>query len=202
EAAETLTHADFHELFENYVTGVNEIHWDAFFLRVGLRVAASEVTFAAPGFEASQNFDQPPGVVQVEAGSEAERAGLKPGDLIVQMNGQPTGRGFERTIAELDPGSPLRLRILRDGTQQDFPWTFITGDVRLLYAVAMWGASTGVRIAGVRVQTVGLDQLDGSRNYLFMCNHASNIDPPLLIPLIPGRTSVLVKKELFKVPIL
>lgn len=83
-----------------------------------------------------------------------------------------------------------------------FPWTFITNDVSFLYRVAMWGARTGVRIAGVRVQTVGLDRLDRSRNYIFMSNHASNIDPPLLIPLIPGRTSVLVKQELFKIPIL
>ena len=83
-----------------------------------------------------------------------------------------------------------------------FPWTFITGDIHLLYRVAMWGASTGVRIAGVRVQTLGLENLDPGRTYIFMSNHVSNIDPPLLIPLIPGRTSVLVKKELFKVPIL
>lgn len=83
-----------------------------------------------------------------------------------------------------------------------FPWTFVRGDVRFLYRVAMWGARVGVRLAGVRVQTVGLDRLDRTRNYIFMSNHASNIDPPLLIPLIPGRTSVLVKQELFKVPIL
>ena len=30
----------------------------------------------------------------------------------------------------------------------------------------------------------------------------SNLDPPLTLPLIPRRTSVMVKKELFKVPIL
>lgn len=83
-----------------------------------------------------------------------------------------------------------------------FPWTFISGNVGLLYRVAMWGARTGVRIAGVRVKTIGLERLDHSRAYLFMSNHVSNIDPPLLIPLIPGRTSVLVKQELFKIPIL
>jgi len=48
---------------------------------------------------------------------------------------------------------------------------------------------------------VGRDQL-GNRNYIFMSNHVSNLDPPLLIPLIPRRTSVLVKKELFKIPII
>lgn len=83
-----------------------------------------------------------------------------------------------------------------------FPWVLITGNVQPLYTVAMWGAWTGVRIAGVCVRTVGLEKLDRSRTYVFMSNHVSNIDPPLLIPLIPGRTSVLVKQELFKVPIL
>jgi 1-acyl-sn-glycerol-3-phosphate acyltransferase len=83
-----------------------------------------------------------------------------------------------------------------------FPWTFITGDVRLLYRMFMIGAWTGVRLTGVRVQTVGLDKLDPKRNYIFMSNHVSNLDPPITIPLIPGRTSVMVKKELFRFPIL
>ena len=83
-----------------------------------------------------------------------------------------------------------------------FPWTFITGDIRLLYRMFMWGAFTGVRLTGVRVETVGLDKLDHSRSYIFMTNHVSNLDPPIQIPLIPRRTSVMVKKELFKAPIL
>jgi 1-acyl-sn-glycerol-3-phosphate acyltransferase len=83
-----------------------------------------------------------------------------------------------------------------------FPWVFITGDVLPLYRVAMWGARMGVRLAGVRTGIVGLEKLDHSRTYVFMSNHVSNIDPPLLLPIIPGRTSVLVKRELFKIPIL
>jgi 1-acyl-sn-glycerol-3-phosphate acyltransferase len=83
-----------------------------------------------------------------------------------------------------------------------FPASFITGNVRLLYRLFMWGAFTGVRITGVRVETIGLDQFDHCRSYIFMTNHVSNIDPPIQIPLIPKRTSVMVKKELFKVPIL
>ncbi len=35
-----------------------------------------------------------------------------------------------------------------------------------------------------------------------MSNHVSNVDPPILMPLIPRRMSVMVKKELFSVPIL
>jgi 1-acyl-sn-glycerol-3-phosphate acyltransferase len=83
-----------------------------------------------------------------------------------------------------------------------FPWTFITGDVRLLYRMFMFGAFNGVRLVGVRVRTVGLDQLDPARTYIFMSNHVSNLDPPITIPLIPRRSSVMVKKELFSFPIL
>jgi 1-acyl-sn-glycerol-3-phosphate acyltransferase len=83
-----------------------------------------------------------------------------------------------------------------------FPWTILTGDVRLLYRMGMWGAFTGVRIAGARVSTVGLEKIDPARTYIFMANHVSNIDPPLLLPLIPRRTSVMAKKELFSYPLL
>ncbi len=83
-----------------------------------------------------------------------------------------------------------------------FPWTLITGNVSFLYRIGMWGAGTGVRIAGIRTKTSGLDKLDPARTYIFMCNHVSNIDPPLLLPLIPRRTSVMVKKELFSYPLL
>jgi len=83
-----------------------------------------------------------------------------------------------------------------------FPAAYVMGDIRVLYRLFMWGARAGVWITGVRVEAVGLDQFDHSRSYIFMSNHVSNLDPPIQIPLIPRRTSVMVKKELFKVPIL
>jgi 1-acyl-sn-glycerol-3-phosphate acyltransferase len=83
-----------------------------------------------------------------------------------------------------------------------FPWTFVTGDVRLIYRLFNWGAYAGVWLTGVRVEIIGRDQFDHSRSYIFMTNHASNLDPPIQIPLIPKRTSVMVKKELFRTPIL
>jgi 1-acyl-sn-glycerol-3-phosphate acyltransferase len=82
------------------------------------------------------------------------------------------------------------------------PWTYITKDIGFLYRGCMSVAFAGVRIAGVKVQTIGLEKIDPSRTYIFMSNHISNLDPPVTLPLIPRRTSVMVKKELFKVPIL
>jgi 1-acyl-sn-glycerol-3-phosphate acyltransferase len=83
-----------------------------------------------------------------------------------------------------------------------FPWTYLTRDISFLYNTCMNAMWTGVRLAGVKVRTVGLDKLDPARTYIFMSNHISNLDPPITLPLIPRRSSVMVKKELFKVPIL
>lgn len=83
-----------------------------------------------------------------------------------------------------------------------FPAALVMGNIRLLYFLFTRGAWMGVRIAGVRFAAVGLDGFDHSRSYIFMTNHASNLDPPVQVGLIPRQTSVMVKKELFKVPIL
>src|SRR5581483_11488422 len=83
-----------------------------------------------------------------------------------------------------------------------FPAAFLTGNIRLLYALFMWGARAGIWVAGVRVEAVGLERFDHSRSYIFMTNHVSNLDPPIQIPLIPRQTSIMVKQELFRVPIL
>ena len=82
------------------------------------------------------------------------------------------------------------------------PWTYITRDIRLLYWMGMKGAFAGIRIADVKVEAEGLERFDHARTYLYMSNHTSNLDPPLQLPLIPRRTSVMAKQELFRYPIL
>ncbi|MCI0348804.1 MAG: 1-acyl-sn-glycerol-3-phosphate acyltransferase [Acidobacteriales bacterium] len=83
-----------------------------------------------------------------------------------------------------------------------FPWTFLTGNADFLYKVGMVGARSAVRLAGIRIQIEGREQLDPAKTYVFMVNHVSNVDPPVVIPSLPHRTSVLAKKELFRIPVL
>ena len=78
----------------------------------------------------------------------------------------------------------------------------ITGNVMPLYWAASRLARLGVRLAGVRIEIRGSEHLRPGCNYIVMSNHVSNLDAPVLIPVIPGRCSVLVKKELFRIPIL
>jgi 1-acyl-sn-glycerol-3-phosphate acyltransferase len=82
-----------------------------------------------------------------------------------------------------------------------FPYSFITGNINPLYYSATWIALMGARIAGVRFKIVGQEKLTPGQQYIFMSNHVSNLDPPVLIPLLPRRVTIMVKKELFRIPI-
>jgi 1-acyl-sn-glycerol-3-phosphate acyltransferase len=78
----------------------------------------------------------------------------------------------------------------------------ITGNVKPLYYIATSLGRWGVLLVGVKIEVRGRENLEPGRTYIFLSNHVSNLDPPVLIPVIPGRCSVLVKKELYRVPVL
>ncbi|HEY0163639.1 MAG TPA: lysophospholipid acyltransferase family protein [Edaphobacter sp.] len=82
------------------------------------------------------------------------------------------------------------------------PYSMLVGSVDRLYRIAMWIANAGVRAAGIRIELSGTENVPAGRACIFMCNHVSNLDPPVVLPLIPGRSSVLLKKELMGIPIL
>jgi 1-acyl-sn-glycerol-3-phosphate acyltransferase len=82
------------------------------------------------------------------------------------------------------------------------PYTLLVGNISLLYRVAMWVTNAGVRAAGIKIEISGMENIPSGRSCIFMSNHVSNLDPPVLIPLLPGRSSVLLKKELMNIPIL
>jgi 1-acyl-sn-glycerol-3-phosphate acyltransferase len=82
------------------------------------------------------------------------------------------------------------------------PYTLLVGDISLLYRRAMWIVNAGVRAAGIKIEVSGLEYVPAGRSCIFMSNHVSNLDPPVELPLLPGRSSVLLKKELMSIPIL
>jgi 1-acyl-sn-glycerol-3-phosphate acyltransferase len=82
------------------------------------------------------------------------------------------------------------------------PWCWMTGNVLPLYKGTRFILSSSCRLAGVRFRVDGLDRIPGNRACIFMSNHVSNLDPPALISLIPGRTSAFLKRSLMKIPVL
>jgi 1-acyl-sn-glycerol-3-phosphate acyltransferase len=82
-----------------------------------------------------------------------------------------------------------------------FPALFITGRIDLLWNLSVWAARTGCRLSGLRIRAIGREQLEPGRAYLFMSNHCSNLDPPIIVPLLQRRIAVIAKKELFRIPL-
>jgi 1-acyl-sn-glycerol-3-phosphate acyltransferase len=82
------------------------------------------------------------------------------------------------------------------------PWRLITGNIMPLYRGSMFVVRLGLRLAGIRVQVEGLEGVPVGVACIFMSNHVSNLDPPVLLPLIPMRTSVFLKRSLMKIPVL
>ena len=82
------------------------------------------------------------------------------------------------------------------------PYTLAVRDISLLYRVVMRIVHWGVVAAGIKVEVTGLERIPQGRSCIFMSNHVSNLDPPVLLPYLPGRSSVLLKKELMRIPLL
>ena len=123
QAAEAVTHADLGWFFTKYVQGTEEIPWNDFFRSVGLSVVAENNTTGDPGFSASRNFDGPMTVSSVTAGSEAERAGLRAGDTISEINGKAPGLESSDDMAGLAPDDAITLKVRgRRGAEHELKW--------------------------------------------------------------------------------
>jgi 1-acyl-sn-glycerol-3-phosphate acyltransferase len=82
------------------------------------------------------------------------------------------------------------------------PWTFMTGKIQPMYRVGKWIASVGIRAAGITIEQTGRENIPTDRACIFVPNHVSNLDPPLMVPLLPGTPSIMLKAELMKIPVL
>jgi 1-acyl-sn-glycerol-3-phosphate acyltransferase len=83
------------------------------------------------------------------------------------------------------------------------PYSVVVGNVELLYRVVVrkivpWG----LRAAGIRVEVTGREHVPAGVSCIFLSNHVSNLDPPVLFPVLPGQCSALLKKSLMRIPLL
>jgi 1-acyl-sn-glycerol-3-phosphate acyltransferase len=81
------------------------------------------------------------------------------------------------------------------------PWAAVTGNVLPLYNAALAIVRIGYRLIGIRVVVAGEQNVPPHTACIFMANHVSNLDPPALLPRIPGRTSAFIKKSLMNIPV-
>lgn len=82
------------------------------------------------------------------------------------------------------------------------PWSALRKSFNTMYGWGMKIAALGVKAAGIRVRVEGLENVQPGVHYIFLSNHVSNLDPPIVLPNIPGMTSVFIKRELMDIPLL
>jgi predicted metalloprotease with PDZ domain len=122
EAAEAIGGGDLRDFFRNYVAGTQEVPWDNFLRTVGLRVERVETEAGDPGFIAPRSFNTPPAVLSVQRDSEAERAGLTTGDVILEMNGKPAASDFQRRLSAMRPGDAIQLHTRNQSGEHYLQW--------------------------------------------------------------------------------
>jgi 1-acyl-sn-glycerol-3-phosphate acyltransferase len=71
-----------------------------------------------------------------------------------------------------------------------------------LLGIAKWAISLAPPILGMKVKVGGRENVDKRTPYIFMANHLSFIDGPLLFLLIPRPIRVILKKEVFRIPVI
>jgi 1-acyl-sn-glycerol-3-phosphate acyltransferase len=81
------------------------------------------------------------------------------------------------------------------------PYSLMRGNIRTMYGWAMFTMRLGIRAGGIRVVIEGAENIPPGESCIFLSNHVSNLDPPILLPAIPGMCSVFLKKSLMKIPL-
>jgi 1-acyl-sn-glycerol-3-phosphate acyltransferase len=83
------------------------------------------------------------------------------------------------------------------------PYSLVAGNTALLYRMVVHGiVRWGVRAAGIRVQVTGRERVPEGVACIILPNHVSNLDPPVLLPAIPGMAAAMLKKGLMRIPFL
>jgi len=71
-----------------------------------------------------------------------------------------------------------------------------------LLGLAKWAMNCGSRVLGIKVEVSGREGVDRRAPHIYMSNHLSFLDGPLLFGLIPQRVRVILKKEVFRIPVI
>jgi predicted metalloprotease with PDZ domain len=142
--AEEVAGITFDDFFRSYVAGTTEIPYDKFFNAAGLelkveRHAAPDLGFSASGHSLGSSAQV--AVTQVAPGSTAEAAGLKRGDALLAINGQPLPRYLPAWLREQKPGETITLRVQRDGNALDLTFTLGAIDLNKFTLVEIPGAT-------------------------------------------------------------
>jgi predicted metalloprotease with PDZ domain len=148
-AAEEVAGVKFDDFFRRYVAGADEIPYQDFFSAAGLELKVEMHKSADLGFWTTGHGPGAPVIVsQVVPGTSAQAAGLKAGDMLVALNGQPVPRYLPGWLHNRSPGEKITLRVHRDDNDLDISFALGANDSKR-YSIAEM-ASVGEKQRRIR----------------------------------------------------
>jgi S1-C subfamily serine protease len=117
-------------------------------------------------------------VADVMPGSAAAAAGLKSGDVVTALNGQPVHDSAElrNRVGGMQPGTKVQLTVLRDGSQHPVEATLRTETARPSEAAASSGGQAGTEPElGMQLGPIPADTAD-----------AGNLQGAYVTAVLPG----------------
>jgi len=119
-AAEVVAGRKFGEFFARYVAGTDELPCRQVLALAGLELYAQEEVRADLGFSVSRGPGTETAVAEVRPGTAAARAGIRRGDTLRLLDGEPPPRGLNRWLRGRQPGEKVQVVVARGDTQQEF----------------------------------------------------------------------------------
>jgi len=110
---------DLSDFFQRYIAGTDEIPYADFLSLAGLTLRDTSQRRAAFGFSLSHDTVSNPTIASVDGDSGASDAGLKEGDVVMQLNGESFPRVPDRWLRDHQPEERITLKIQRGGEALD-----------------------------------------------------------------------------------
>ncbi len=112
---EEISGVTFKDFFGRYISGVDPLPYDQLLKKAGLSMERTKALAGDLGFVAVRNFFGPYIIAEVVSSSPAWEAGLRGGEEIIFLNGNPFENWRKRDLRTLKPREKVRLRIRSKG---------------------------------------------------------------------------------------
>jgi predicted metalloprotease with PDZ domain len=117
--------ADLSDFFRRYISGSDEIPYSDFLARAGWTIRDTSQRRATLGFTVNRDNGASASIASVDRESGAREAGLKEGDVLTSLNGEPFPRAPERWLRDHQPDERVTIKVLRGGEAREI--SFLLG---------------------------------------------------------------------------